>query len=334
MSDPNNRRRTRTAAFETPAAADSGRRQRRRVVTTAPRTRTNRQSSQHRNESSHPTTSSRRQSSRTRTTSSRRHNQRTVTPATSIRDTARNPTRGSGRYGNETYGVNYFQGRRVLFSPGQQQQQEQQQEHEQQQPPVERVCYCDQPVDRDCQDCAANRFCTRHPGFIAVVHVAVGSMPLALDMNSILDLVVPWKEPFCRVLFCRKEMNRSRFVCQLQILRKVLKTRFSVSSAGNRANVSWLILQWTKTLILSVGRSECCDWVSFHPVLLLGRKGTISPSALNFCKSISRKTCFIPYNRIDPVLILRTGQWIPRCVSALPMCFSLEADSHSFTVSC
>jgi hypothetical protein len=49
--------------------------------------------------------------------------------------------------------------------------------------------------------------------FIAVVHVAVGSMPLALDMNSILDLAVPWKEPFCRVLFCRKEMNRSRFVC-------------------------------------------------------------------------------------------------------------------------
>jgi hypothetical protein len=167
MSDPNNRRRTRTAAFETPAAAHGARHQRRRVVTTAPRTRSNHQSSNHRNETTRQRTSSRRRQSSRRGTSSRRRNARTVTPATSIRDTARDPTRGSGRYGNERYGINYFQGRRVLFSPGQQQQQEQQQQEQQeeQQAPVERLCYCDQPVDRDCQDCAANRFCTRHPGF-------------------------------------------------------------------------------------------------------------------------------------------------------------------------
>jgi hypothetical protein len=97
-------------------------------------------------------------------------------------------------------------------------------------------------------------------------------------------------------------MNRSRFVCQLQILRKVLKTRFSVSSAGNRVNVSWLILQWTKTLILSVGRTECCDWVSFHPVLLLSVSHVImtltkraSSTLIVFCVShpCHLTSCFI-----------------------------------------
>jgi hypothetical protein len=90
---------------------------------------------------------------------------RTVTPATSIWDTARVPTQGSGRYGSRFYDRNYRdeQGR-ILFPPGQSER-EQQQQQEEQQAPVERLCYCDQHVDRDCQDCAAKRFCTRHPGF-------------------------------------------------------------------------------------------------------------------------------------------------------------------------
>jgi hypothetical protein len=44
-----------------------------------------------------------------------------------------------------------------LFSPPQQQQQQQQQQQSYQDAPAPRLCYCDQPSDPDCVECAANR---------------------------------------------------------------------------------------------------------------------------------------------------------------------------------
>jgi hypothetical protein len=48
-----------------------------------------------------------------------------------------------------------------LFSPPQQQQQQQQSNQD---APAPRLCYCDQPSDPDCVECAANHFCMQHPG--------------------------------------------------------------------------------------------------------------------------------------------------------------------------
>ena len=49
----------------------------------------------------------------------------------------------------------------ICFRPQQQQQQQQ----SNQDAPAPRLCYCDQPIDPDCVECAANRFCMQHPGF-------------------------------------------------------------------------------------------------------------------------------------------------------------------------
>jgi hypothetical protein len=84
-----------------------------------------------------------------------------VSPPSSIRDSARVASRGSGARSNRFYEPSYrhsqeSQGRH-LFSPPQQQQQQQQQSN--QDAPAPRLCYCDQPSDPDCVECAANRFC-------------------------------------------------------------------------------------------------------------------------------------------------------------------------------
>ena len=150
MSSHPSRRRSLEEAFTTPAASRSQRR--RQVVTAQPSTRR----------------SSRGTASRTRNrNTSRRRSQNApfVSPPSSIRDTARDPARGSGSRSNLFYEPSYRHSQESqgshLFSPQQQQQQQQ----SNQDAPAPRLCYCDQPIDPDCVECAANRFCMQHPGF-------------------------------------------------------------------------------------------------------------------------------------------------------------------------
>jgi hypothetical protein len=79
-----------------------------------------------------------------------------------------------------------------LFSPPQQQQQQQQQSN--QDAPAPRLCYCDQPSDPDCVECAANR---STPDSIVPALVDDGFIPNVLDTSFMLVLMAERKVPFC-----------------------------------------------------------------------------------------------------------------------------------------
>ncbi len=146
-----NSRRTHATAFQTPAA---GRRsQRRRIITDPLQPRV----------PSHHTPASgchaSRQSSRR---PSRRRNAVTPGSASSIRDGARDRTRGSGICSNRSYSAGYRHSQEpgILFSP-----QAPQPRDPPPAAPAEWFCYCDKPADSTCDQCSGHRFCVNHPGF-------------------------------------------------------------------------------------------------------------------------------------------------------------------------
>jgi hypothetical protein len=103
----------------------------------------------------------------------------TPPPPSSIRDTARIPTQGTGQRSNDRYTCEYSHYQSIVAS----------QDGAPASPlradtydgvfgpasttagnvpataPVDRVCYCDQPINVNCDDCALDRFCMNHPGF-------------------------------------------------------------------------------------------------------------------------------------------------------------------------
>jgi len=142
---------------------------------------------------------------RSRSSESRRP--RRITPG-SIADSARIPPRGRGLQDGRIYRPDYQMNRLHTQSPPSSPMRSQEhtsrlfspQASEQAEPPtapLERFCYCDQPVKEDCIRCNSHQFCVDHAGFFfAVVLVADGYMLSVQDMTFILALMTARMAPF------------------------------------------------------------------------------------------------------------------------------------------